>query len=141
MGNPVDDDGYWRIGPHRIKFEPPDIIHIVTHGDVDAAHVAAMFDVVNDAFRLPTPYILRDARGGGAPTRAARAFVTKDSRVQRLAGIVSYGASFHVGIASAMVDKALRVLRPDSPRILFFDTCDEARAWIEADRMGRAKRD
>jgi hypothetical protein len=140
MTNPVDKDGYCQIGPHRVKFEPPDIIHIVADGDVDAPHVAAMFDAVDEAFRLGTPYVLRDARRGGAPTRNARAYVTKDNRIQRLAGVVSYGASFHVRIVSTMVDKALQVLRPNSPRILFFDTYEQGRAWIDADRIQRAGR-
>jgi hypothetical protein len=141
MTKPTDDDGYRQIGPHRFKFEPPDIIHMALDGDVDAVHIAAVFDGVGEeVFRLANPYILRDARKGGAPTRDAREFFAKDNRIQRLAGVVSYGASFHVRVVVAMVDKALRILRPESPRIHFFATYEEARAWIEADKIRRSRR-
>lgn len=134
MAVPNDGPGFQEFGPVRMKFEPPDIIHVQIAGAAETSHVAAAFDAMNEAFRTSRSYIFRDARQGGAPSRAAREFIIKDSRIQRVTALVCYGAPYHVRVVIAMVDKALHLLRPRSPRLVFVESYEQGRAWIEADR-------
>jgi hypothetical protein len=134
MTGAKDVRGFQEFGPVRIKFEPPDIIHAQITGEAETSHVAAAFDAMNEAFRTSRPYILRDSRQGGAPPRAVREFIIRDSRIHRVTALVCYGAPYHVRVVIAMIDKALRLLRPSAPRLVFVETCEQGRAWIEADR-------
>lgn len=127
-------DGFRKVGPHLFRVERPDIVHVRLQGPVEGAHVGALLDEVADVVTAKRLYILRDARAGGSPSRSAREFVVRDPRVDKLAALVTYGAGYRDRVLLGMMDKALRVLRPQSPRVVVFETEAEARAFIEADR-------
>ncbi|MDC3958705.1 hypothetical protein [Polyangium jinanense] len=136
----TDDDASGRrsIGPHLAWVEPPDVLHTRIDGDITREHVEELLDALATfppAWRI---YILRDARGGGAPTREAREALVKGLPLDQIAAVVSYGASFQTRTLLTMLNHAMRVLRPGKTRFIFVETEAEARAFLEADRARRA---
>ncbi|MDI1431081.1 STAS/SEC14 domain-containing protein [Polyangium sorediatum] len=139
MGSTDDDASERRsIGPHLVWIEPPDVLHTRIDGDITREHVKELLDALGTFPRAERIYILRDARGGGMPTREAREALIKGLPLDRLAAVVSYGASFQARTLLTMLDHAMRVLRPGKTRFVFFETEAEARAFLEADRTRRA---
>ncbi|MDI1445269.1 hypothetical protein [Polyangium sp. 6x1] len=139
MGSTDDDASERRsIGPHLAWPEPPDVLHTRVDGDITPAHVRELLDALDTFPRALRIYILRDARRSGLPTREAREALVKDLPLDRIAAIVSYGASFQARTLLTMLDHAMRVLRPRKTRFVFFETEIEARTFIENDRARRA---
>ena len=130
-------DDFQMAGPHRIRVELPDIVHVKLEGDVQLEHIRAMYSRLDN---MPNPnrsYLLRDARRVGEITPKAREFLVKASEQTHVAAVVTFGSSFHARVLLTMVVSAVRVLRPSSPRLVFVKTEQDARAWIEEDRKRR----
>jgi hypothetical protein len=133
MREGLDADGFQELGPHRYRVELPDIVHVRLGGAIEAAHVAVVLDAAS-LMATTRVYILRDARGGGSPSRSARERIMRHPQVEKVAAVVTYGAGYRDRVVLGMVDKALRVLRPNSPRVVVFETEAEARGFIEGER-------
>jgi hypothetical protein len=123
-----------QVGPHRVEIELPDIVHIHYVGNIEPAHFQAFQDLLA-TIRPPTRiYILRDARNGGDHTRDARVKGRKVADTSRLAAILTYGSSFHGRTILSLFTRAIRMVHPSTPEVLFFDTEAQARAWIDKHR-------
>lgn len=132
-----DKDGFRPVGPHRYRIEPPDVVHVKLDGDVELEHIRILYASVTE---LPDPsraYLLRDARRVGEIKPQARAHIARSGRAKDVLAVVNYGSSFHARVLLTMVLKAVRVFRPSAPRLLFFETEEQARAWIASDREKR----
>ncbi|MDI1481461.1 hypothetical protein [Polyangium sp. y55x31] len=139
MGSTDDDaSGRRSIGPHLAWVEPPDVLHTRIDGDITREHVKELLDALATFPRARGIYILRDARGSGMPTREAREALVKGLPLDRIAAVISYGASFQARTLLTMLDHAMRVLRPRAARFVFVESEAEARAFIAADRARRA---
>lgn len=139
MGSTDDEAGARRsIGPHLAWVEPPDILHTRIDGDITQDHVKELLDALTTFPQSRGIYILRDARGGGIPTREAREALVKGLPLDQIAAVISYGASFQARTLLTMLNHAMRVLRPRAPRFVFAETEAEARTFIAADRARRA---
>ncbi len=126
------------VGPHRLEYEAPDIVHIHYDGPVEVAHFKA-FDAVVTSIPPPTRvYLLRDARKGGFVGPETRKFIAENVDVNRVAASVTYGSSFQAKTVATMMNMALRRLQHGAPDAVFFDTEDEARAWIATHRQANA---
>ncbi|MRG90797.1 hypothetical protein [Polyangium spumosum] len=137
MGSMADDDAR-DIGPHRVWIEPPDVLRTQIRGDITVEHVMALLDVIDGFPPRVRVYILRDARQTGVPTREAREALVKNLPVERVAAVVTYGASFQVRAILMMLSHAMRVLRPSHPRFVFVETEADARAFLQAVSARRA---
>jgi hypothetical protein len=131
-------DGFLAVGPHGVRVEPPDVLHLRFCGDITDEHAQRVLEVLDAIPPGPRLYLLRDARRGGAPSSSARARIARDPRIDRFIAVVSYGSAYQHRVIVTLLEHAMRVLRPKTPRFLFFDTEPEARAFIEADRARRA---
>jgi len=114
--------------------ELPDILHLHLNGDVERDHFMAFYGLMNSVLSPVRMYILRDARNGGLVTPDARKYIASNLNVERVAAIVTYGASFHSRTVLTMLSKAMRILNSSVPETAFFETEAEARAWIAAHR-------
>lgn len=135
-----DEAGFRAVGPHRFRIEPPDVVHVKLNGDVELEHIRVLYASVNE---LPDPsraYLLRDARRVGEIKPKAREYLAKPGKKNDVAAVVNYGSSFQARVLLSMVMKAVRIFRPSAPRLVFFETESQARAWIEADRGRRVSR-
>lgn len=122
------------VGPHKVEFEPPDILHIHYFGEI----LLEQFKIL-DAMVLSVPpptrvYILRDARHGGLTTAEVRAYIATKVDIRRIAKMVTYGSSFQAQIVSSMMAKAVKHLKPESGGAEFFATENEARMFITMHR-------
>jgi len=139
MGSTDGDAGGFRsIGPHHVWVERPDVLHTRTDGDITGEHVRGLLETLDALPRDRRMYVLRDARRASFPTREARALLVKHLPLDRIAAVVSYGASFQARTLLTMLDHAMRVLRPRSIHFVFVETEAQARAFIETDRTRRA---
>jgi hypothetical protein len=120
-----------RIGPHRIELEPPNIVHIHYGGDVELAHFQGFNDVMT-IFPQSTPlYLLRNARNGGVVAPETRKYIATTTEQSRFVAIATYSASFQSKTVFSNMSRAMRSTRPAGTiPIGFFDTEDEARAWL-----------
>ncbi len=126
---------YRQVGPHQVRVELPDVLHIRLGGDVEREHFKVFFDTMEEQITPPTrAYVLRDARNGGLVKRDAREYISKKVDLSRVAAIVTYGASFHTRTVLMMVNKAMRLFTVKVPEIVFFDDEEQARAWIKNHR-------
>lgn len=131
----ADVDGEVHVGPHRLRFERPDILHLRFRDAVEPEHVDRFFSLAA-SLSLDRPiYLLRDVRSGGSLGPKTRLRIIQSADPRRVAAIVSYGASFQVRVVSTMLLNAMRVFKRSAPQFAFFDTETEARAWIEAHRQ------
>lgn len=124
------------VGPHKVEFEPPDILHIHYFGEI-VLEQFKIFDAM--AISVPPPtrvYILRDARNGGLVTPEVRAYVANHVDVSRIASMVTYGSSFQTRTVSTMMAKAVQHLKPVAAApAVFFATENEARSFIDVHRQ------
>lgn len=127
-----------QVGPHRLEYEPPDVVHVHYVGEVELEH----FKVVDEALRrIQAPlraYLLRDGRQGGAMSAETRAYMAKHIDPSTIAATITYGSSFHTRTVMQMLNKAMVLLHDKHTNALFLDTEEEARAWIDEHRKTSA---
>jgi hypothetical protein len=122
------------VGRHRLEYEPPDIVHIHYDGPVELEHFKE-FDAAITSIPPPTRvYLLRDARQGGFVGPETRKYIAENVDVNKVAASVTYGSSFQTRTVTTMMKLAHRRLQSGGPETVFFDTEDEARAWIAEHR-------
>jgi SpoIIAA-like len=131
-----DRNGARSIGAHSLCLEPPDTLRIVMVGDLSAAEAAALFDTIHDLSNgLSHFFALTDVTGAGGISPGARSIVRERTPSTRLRGTAVFGASFHLRVIATLVAKAVTTVKRDfDAPITFFETEDEARAWIEKRR-------
>jgi hypothetical protein len=122
------------VGPHRLEFERPDIVHIRYDGYVNLEQFKAFDEIIMSFPEPPLLYLLRDARRGGMTLPETRAQMVKAAHVARWRAVATYGASFQARTIVTLTNKAIRILKEDGPTLAFLDTEAEARAWIEEHR-------
>lgn len=127
-------DQWFQIGPHRFRFEHPDVLFMYFEGSVDVAHFHEFYALAIKLIPLHPIYIVRDTRGGGLLDAKTRSAVLKTVDPERVAAIISYGSSFQLRVIVTMLLKAMRTFKNAAPQAIFVDSEEEARAWIAANR-------
>lgn len=122
------------IGPHVLELEPPDVVHVHYDGDVHVEHFITFQQIMTDFAGSRQLYLLRDARKGGFVRQEAREFIAKKVQSKLLTMMVTYGSSFQARTVFAMMSSAARHIRSEAAPAYFFDTEEEARAWIAQHR-------
>lgn len=127
--------GQWfKIGPHRLRFEPPDVLYMYFEGSVDVAHFHEFYALATTLIPQNPIYIVRDTHGGGLLNAKTRSAVINTVDPTRVAAIISYGSSFQLRVIVTMLLKAMRTFKRSAPQAIFVDSEEEARAWIAANR-------
>ncbi|MDI1443855.1 STAS/SEC14 domain-containing protein [Polyangium sp. 6x1] len=121
-----------RIGAHRFRWEPPDLVHLVYFGDLDGPTSVALSEA-SRRFTLGKPrvFLLVDMSKIGRVSREARSASAEGGKDLALRGTAVVGASAHLRILASLVSRAISLLygAADNPT-QFFETEAEARAWI-----------
>ncbi len=128
----MDEHRIRRIGRHTVIFEPPRLICYVFRGDLS---VQEMVDV--DAFvreetgHLPFVLGVGDLRELGDIPSEARKVGARLVAQTRFGALAFFGASFKALIVTKLVLGALRLFTRDHVPTAFFDTEEQARAWLD----------
>jgi len=126
------------VGPHRIDLEFPDLVHVHYGGDIELAHFLAFEETM---LALPPPplplYLLRDARNGGFVTAETRAHIANPDTQSRFVAIATYGSSFQTKTVFSNMNRAIKVVRPSTIPVEFFETEAEARRWLAEQQKQR----
>lgn len=131
MSRSPDQNSSLAVGPHRIAFEYPDIVHIRYSGDVNLEQFIIMDDFIAAVPSPPPIFLLRDGREGGVASTEVRNYMRQKAHIEHLAAVVSYGTSFHAQTIVQMTNIAVKRLRKMGPEIAFCATEEEARALID----------
>ncbi|HMY17614.1 MAG TPA: hypothetical protein PKA58_14930 [Polyangium sp.] len=124
-----------KVGPHEVEYEPPDLLHVHYEGDVELEHLKVFDAIVEAIASTSRAYVLRDARRGGTVRPETRAHIARSVDMTKIAGMVTYGSSFHARIVSTMLETAMRRLKDTNVEYVYFDSEMEARAWIVKHRQ------
>lgn len=124
-----------KVGEHILRFEPPDLAHVILSGDVSVRDMEGIGAYLR-AHRAKGSHILAMvdlAAMGNVPPEARRtAAVDKINPLYR--GMALYNANFRTRVLAKLLLGAMRLLSAEKTPIAFFRTEDEARLWIEQRR-------
>lgn len=126
--------GFRPAGAHFMRVEQPDILLLRLHGPVELEDFR-LFHQAMEEIRPPTRlYLLRDARNGGFVTPGARAYIARNSIIERIEAVVTFGASLQTRTVMTMMNRAMRTFHGREPEIIFTNDEAEARRWIHTHR-------
>ena len=135
------DEEWVSFGPHRHRFEPPDIYYSCIHGDVSGPDMLTQIHALKAISERvgQSVFWLSDVRKMSALTpeaRQATAKVSKSTDVRvALRGSAIFGAAFTTRVLVTLMVRAVRALNPDKLRPLaFVETEAEARAFLAVQR-------
>jgi len=127
-------------GPHRIRFEPPDVGYTLWNGDVTGEQMQKILDATA-AWLGPNGrlYGLADMRRIGRVSSEARQIAAQHPRADCFAALACFGAKFETRVLLGLTQRAAKLLgrRPPFP-MAFFDDEASARAFLDAEREKRA---
>lgn len=131
------DDGWQFVGKHAIRFEPPDIVFSRPDGDMSAAEMRQIMELVA---LLPEPekglFGIIDASKAGRSDPAAVKMPDVRALSRKHRAVIYINARFYQRTLVGIFQRANKLLKvaPDNGPIHFFDTEAEARAWIAEQR-------
>jgi hypothetical protein len=125
-----------RAGPHLMRFEQPDVCHILVEGNLDAADARVLFAEINQFLhRKRWLLLIVNMRSAGILSVEARQAALELSPGVQGAAIV--GAGGRMAVVLTLLNKAFNMVhrrRGHSQRIGFMDTEVQARAWVNERR-------
>lgn len=114
-----------KIGRHIVHFTDPDLFHIRFIGDVRGSDFGELGEFFREA--AGKIFLLVDATQMG--TVSAEARLVKQIPIS--AGSAVFGAPFQARVALSILNKVYMMVNKDQAVPLgFFDTEEEARAWL-----------
>ncbi|MDI1450985.1 STAS/SEC14 domain-containing protein [Polyangium sp. 6x1] len=123
------------IGPHRARFEPPDVIRVRWQGSMNADVFDTLFQWSDELLGGARHFVISDMTHLDTVSPSARKAAATDPRSPRIAGIAIVGASAHMRALMGLFLKALELMYGEGTfRRAFFDSEDEALAWVNAQR-------
>ncbi|CAN96743.1 MULTISPECIES: STAS/SEC14 domain-containing protein [Sorangium] len=111
------------------------ILRFAIEGDISeeiARSLCAVFRRVSESGR--EVFVLADARRVGTLTAAARSAMAEELRGVRFGGVAVFGASFSVRVVTTLASRSVQFFTGEVYPMAFFDTEDEACAWLLAQR-------
>lgn len=129
-------------GPSVFRFEPPDVVHVETVGDVSADEMGALLrEMGRLAAGRPYFFLLDDISRIGKISPEARKRATEQVDSLLLRGIAVYGASFPQRVIATLLAKLLALFGKFGERpVVIVETEAQARAWVETRRQELAER-
>ncbi len=131
-----------QTGEHAYRCERAGIVFLRIVGDVAEEDVAAFFAAWErfcEGGGRRHVFWLIDLAGLGAILPEARKLIARTPVRPENKGTAIFGASFQQRAVATLVDKALSLLQPNAPPVVFFRSEAEARAWIEGRRRKLAR--
>lgn len=122
------------VGPHTIRFEPPDVCFTTLVGDVSDEQIAALLAVVEALFRgRPEAHAIADISRMGPASEGAKRLLRG---LQLSSRLVLIGASFQLKMTTRLLDRASSLLGrvgvPAPVTFHFVDTPAEARKLVQS---------
>jgi hypothetical protein len=117
-----------------MRVEAPDVLFLRLHGPVQVDHFQIFHQAMQEISFPTRLYLLRDARNGGFVTPEARAYISRHSIIERIAAVISFGASFQTRTVMTLMNRAMRTFHSREPEIAFADSETGARQWIDRHR-------
>ncbi len=124
------------VGRHSIQIEPPDVLRLKLSGDISERDMRGLTDYVHCmTAHLPYTLVLADVSELGDVPASARRVSADLRRPVPYRGMAFVKASFQTRILMKLVLGAMNQLTrtADNP-LAFFDTEEEARAWLRQRR-------
>lgn len=123
-------------GPSVFRFEPPDVVHVATVGDVSGDEMAAL---LREMGRLAAGrehfFLLDDISQIGKISPEARKLATEEVDSLKMRGIAVFGAKFSQRVIATLLARLLTLFGKFGDRpVVIVETEAQARAWIEARR-------
>ncbi|WP_437587235.1 STAS/SEC14 domain-containing protein [Sorangium sp. So ce1000] len=118
-----------------LREDPEGILCFAIEGDISdpmARSIAAVFRRVSDSGR--ELFVLSDARRVGTLTAGARSALAEELRGLRFSGVAVFGASFSLRVVITLASRSVQFFTGEAYPLAFFDTEDDARAWLLAQR-------
>jgi hypothetical protein len=132
----------WTLGPHKMWFEEPDTVRLVTVGVYDMKLLEESNALVRELKnRFPTLYLISDSRQGTGMSADVRKALGENPDLMPYAGSVMFGTSFAMRTMVNMMIRAQELLgvKGGIP-FAMVATEEEAKAWVAAQReAARAK--
>ncbi|MCP3141082.1 STAS/SEC14 domain-containing protein [Pyxidicoccus xibeiensis] len=130
----------WTLGPHKMWFEEPDTVRMVTVGPYDMKLLEESVALTRELQkRYPRLYIITDARQGTGMTADVRKLLGENPDYLPYVGSAMYGSSFAMRTMINMMIRAQQLLgRTGTTAFAMVATEEDAKAWVakqrEADR-------
>jgi hypothetical protein len=129
-----DQPQEYRIGRHQARFEPPNLLCVAWEGEVSAADMKAVYDLI-ESLASPSLLVLNDASRVSAITAGTRQVSAMDPRLRQIRAIASVVPRFHIRVMVMMIARAVSLFHKELPlQSAFFDTAAAARAWLASQR-------
>lgn len=133
MSLAIADGTRIEVGMHTLSREGP-VLHVVTRGDIllpDIEQMLAQYEamIAEQGYALILIFAERETNMAMNSRRMATEWGGRRGHCVRSA---IYGASFFMRTAIELLNRATSVLTRNAPRIAFFATDKEARAWLLA---------
>ena len=141
MASSVDQVEGKRIGPHVVRFEPPDICVVRFGETLTAEEGRAIFEEELRVAEEHGPiFVLADFRGVRTITAEARKLSAELSSPPQILGVSNFGVTFQVRVLAKLVISLRRLARKPIDGLLQMSSNEaEARAWIAERRRERAQ--
>lgn len=131
----------WTLGPHKMWFEEPDTVRMVTVGAYDMKLLEESNALVRELQKNhPTLYLITDSRQGTGMTPDVRKLLGEKPDLMPYAGSVMYGSSFAMRTMVNMMMRAQQLLGVTADiKFAMVATEEEAKAWVAEQRAAAAK--
>ena len=134
----MSDDGFTQLGngPHKVRIDG-DLVFMRSCGVTTLEDLHALRVLYERVRREQNAlFVLYDSRAGGGVDRAARKYLLEPSpNESRPDAAATFGARFSSRILISMIDRALIAFGKAPSGVAMFDTEDEARAYLERERI------
>ena len=128
----------WSFGANRAWFEPADILWAEFRGVLDEACVRWSVGLYRELGLRQRFYLLADIRNS-RHTPEGRKYLSQNMRSEWFFGVVYIGASPEQQAVSTGFMLATRKGGTPPYEVVFKDTAEEARAWVEAHHAKRLR--
>ena len=132
----------WTLGPHKMWFEEPDTVRLVTVGVYDMKLLEESRALVLELHKTyPTLYQIVDSRQGTGMTADVRKLMGEKTDLFPFKGSVMWGTGFAMRTMVNMMIRAGELLgRKGDLEFTMVATEAEAEAWVARLREKRAKK-
>lgn len=133
----------WTLGPHKMWFEEPDTVRLVTVGMYDMKLLEESNALVRELKqRYPTLYLISDSRQGTGMTPDVRKALGENPDLMPYAASAMFGSSFAMRTMINMMMRAQQLLGVKGAiPFTMVATEEEAKAWVAQQReAARAKK-
>ncbi|MDI1446937.1 STAS/SEC14 domain-containing protein [Polyangium sp. 6x1] len=133
------DPDFVRMGAHWSKREGA-ILIVRWSGEVTRDDMKALYERIDEIGRDErSVYCLFDSAHSLSVTRDARVWAVREAKgAKAVRGIAVIGASFSIRILGTMLNRATNAILRHGVPIAFFDTAEQGRAYLEAERKRHA---